>query len=632
MRSLTGTIALIIGIFGAFNGDTLLLSASAITFLVLYLRAEGDFEDISVAIDRLARVNEGGRVVEPGEFVISDRAQEVIDNLIGVGARMNALSWESEADNRAGLSFEREVRVDDFKPEELFSEIVKFIQERFRSRSGAIVFRRGEDSNWQAICFGTAGQKFEAKLKHIAGLVFSPQGDQFIGVRDGVEERSVFSDFEQFGLRFSIISKFREQDRFGYEGIVWLGYPENRIPTKTEISWSEALCRFINLQLNTKTKMRDIHGELRRAQTDTKAQTRFFADLSHDVRTPLNNLKNILALAKFEETSTETRSMLEAAMDNCDHVAEMMEDILIYSQSQVGAIKATPRAISLVDVLPKLIGSFKGSAELKGLPIIQGDIPAEAVVTMDPKHFRRILTNLISNALKYTDKGHVSISVKASSADAYSVFVRDTGVGISTEDLGKLFTPFNRFERTSSVDGVGLGLALSKILADANGAQLKPSSKLGYGTEFELVVPRVVEFAPQQTETKIKLNERATILLVDDDSDYLKSSTKILERFNYEVFTASSGKEAAALMKMVAPAVIVSDGSMPNGGGEDVCLAARELGIPVLVVSGRSDTVFTARMYKLGAIKVLLKPVSMEDLAAELASILLTKSASGLSK
>lgn len=632
MRSLTGTIALIIGIFGAFNGDPLLLSASAITFLALYLRAEGDFEDISLAIDRLARIDEGGRVVDPGAFAISDRAQEVIDNLIGVGARINALSWESEEDNRADLSFEREVRVDDFKPEELFADIIKFIQERFRSRSGAIVFRRSQDANWQTICYGTLGQKFEAKLKHVAGLVFSPQGDQFVGMRDGVEESSIFSDFEQFGLRYSVISKFREQDRFGYEGIVWLGYPENRIPTKTEISWSEALCRFVNLQLNTKTKMRDIHGELRRAQTDTKAQTRFFADLSHDVRTPLNNLKNILALAKFEETSIETRSMLEAAMDNCDHVAEMMEDILIYSQSQVGAIKATPRAISLIDVLPKLIGSFKGSAELKGLPILQGEIPEDAVITMDPKHFRRILSNLISNALKYTEKGHVAVSVAASSSSSYSIFVRDTGVGISAEDLSKLFTPFNRFDRTSNVDGVGLGLALSKILADANGAQLNPSSKLGYGTEFELIAPRASVDVPQQSESKIHLNERATILLVDDDADYLKSSAKILERFNYEVFTASSGKEAAGMMKMVNPALIVSDGSMPNGGGDEVCLAAKELGIPVLIVSGRSDTIFITKMHKLGALKVLLKPVATEDLVAELSIALQIKRASNLAK
>ena len=622
MKSLVGIIALVLGIFGAISGQVLLVSISAISFLAMFLRAENDFRDIENAVKRLATTNSRGRDLLGLNTSLSDRVQSLIDNLIGMGARLNALAWESESDNRASLTFEREVRVDDFSPEELFKEVIQFAEERFRARGGAIVYRRNHSTAWQVLNYGVAGQKLNIRLSHVAGVVFGENGDDFLGLRDGVEEQNMLSDFEPFGVRYSVLAKFQEQDKFGFEGILWLGYSENRVPTKTECSWAEALCRFINLQLNTKTKIRDLHGELRRAQTDTKEQTRFFADLSHDVRTPLNNLKNILALAKFEETSSETRSMLEAAMDNCDHVADMMEDILIYSQSQAGSISPFPRAIPLAEILPKIVATFKGSSEIKGLPILSSKIPEDAVVTMDLKHLKRILSNLLSNALKYTEKGQISIGIDSRSSDTWSVFVRDTGVGIAPEDLEKLFTPFNRLERTASIEGVGLGLALSKILATANGADIVPSSRLGFGTEFELRIPKAMKAFKEQVPSRSVVARGASILLVDDDADYVSTSVRILQRFGFEVLSASSGPEANSLIRMSPPDIVVTDGSMPLGGGEEVCSAASSLGIPVIVVSGKSDSNFASKMRALGASLVLVKPIEMEDLAREILRML----------
>ena len=622
MTSLVGIIALGLGIFGAISGQILLVAISAISFLAMFLRAENDFRDIEIAVNRLSTTNSRSRDSLGFGAALSDRAQSLIDNLIGMGARLNALSWESESDNRASLTFEREVRVDDFSPEELFKDVIKFAEERFRARGGALIYRKNHGAEWQVVSYGVAGQKLHSRLSHVATVVFGEKGDDFLGLRDGIEEQNMLSDFEPFGVRYSVLAKFQEQDKFGFEGVLWLGYSESRVPTKTECSWAEALCRFINLQLNTKTKIRDLHGELRRAQIDTKEQTRFFADLSHDVRTPLNNLKNILALAKFEEASSETRSMLEAAMDNCDHVADMMEDILIYSQSQAGSISPFPSAIPLSDVLPKIIATFKGSSEIKGLPILSRAIPEDAVVTMDLKHLKRILSNLLSNALKYTEKGQITIGVDSRTPDSWSVFVRDTGVGIAAEDLEKLFTPFNRLERTANVDGIGLGLALSKILATANGAEIIPASRLGFGTEFELRIPKAIAtFKDESTSTRISVSG-ISVLLVDDDVDYVATSVRILEKFGFEVLSASSGSEATTLMKMSPPDIVVTDGSMPHGGGDDVCATASSLGIPVIVVSGKSESAFASKMRALGASMVLVKPIEMEGLAREILKVL----------
>jgi signal transduction histidine kinase len=613
MITLQGILGLAIGVVGLVSGQPLLILVSLLTFMALFLKSERDFAGIKEVVGRLVNSEDSG-AVRPDELVLSSRAKDVVDNLVGVSARMNALTWELDPELKKNtVSFDSHVRVDDFVPEDLFEELLNFAETRFRAKSCAIVFKRQNDSAWTIKARKGQGARFDERLSRFAALVFSPNGEQFCGIKENADAESLITNFEHFAIRQTIVSKFEEHDQFGIKGVFWLGYAEGKVPTATELSWAEGLCRFINLQLNTKTKIKDLHGELRRAQIDTKAQTRFFADLSHDVRTPLNNLKNILALVKFEETSSETRSMLEAAIDNCDHVADMMEDILIYSQSQAGAISSNRRALCLGEQLRRIVGAFKGSAELKGLPIRIGEIPQEAVVSIDPKHFRRVISNLLSNALKYTERGEVLVSVECRAPQTWSVFVRDTGVGIDHKDLGRLFAPFDRLERTRGIEGIGLGLALSKILAQANGAELLAASKLGVGTEFEFRIPRgadVYSIAPESIPSGKNL-----ILMIDDDTDYLQSSAKILTRLGYEVLTASSGKEGVSVMKLARPSVVITDGSMEEGGGEYVCREASELGIPTVVVSGKNHPEFVSLMTRLGAKKVCLKPIEMTELS-----------------
>lgn len=621
MNAVMVLLATLFSIFAIVLNQPLLGVSAWFALLIPIVRLEKELKIIDRAIRRLSDPSRsGGKGKNLVEHDFTLRTHRILDALSGLTARLSALSWESEEDNRANLTYEREVRVDDFSPEELFQDVMRFAEERFRASGGAIVFRRNQEAEWEFVHFGSTGQRLQARLSHLANMVSGPKGNDFIGLRDGFEEQSIFSDFGPFGLRYSIVSQFKSQGDISSEGILWLGYTEDRVPTKTELSWADALCRFINLQFNTKTKIKDLHGELRRVQSDTKAQTRFFADLSHDVRTPLNNLKNILALAKFEETSTETRSMLEAALDSCDHVADMMEDILIYSQSQAGAIHASPRAISLQELLSKLVSTFRGSAEIKKLELSLGKIEEGAVVTVDLKHLRRILSNLISNSIKYTKKGRVSIHVESRSSDTWSVIIKDTGIGMSNDEVHKLFTPFQRFERGSEVEGVGLGLALSKILADANGALLIPSSRLGFGSEFELRLPRAGVIYKNSEASEQRVDIRISVLLVDDDLDYLSSTAQLLERFGYEVMTSASANEAVGIMKMANPSLVVTDGTMLQGSGEDVCRAAQSLRIPAIVVSGKSDELFMARMDKAGAKAILQKPVDINDLVQAIKS------------
>ncbi len=624
ITTLQGILGLAIGIAGLVTSQPLLILVSLLTFMALFLKSERDFAGIKEVVARLVNAQDSG-AIRPNELVLSSRAKEVVDNLVGVGARMNALTWELDPELKKNtVSFDSQVRVDDFVPEDLFEELLNFAESRFRAKSCAIIFKRQNDTSWTIKARKGQGARFDERLSRIAGLAFSPNSEQFCGIQENTDADSLITNFEHFSIRQTIVSKFEEHDQFGIKGVFWLGYAEGKVPTATELSWAEGLCRFINLQLNTKTKIKDLHGELRRAQIDTKAQTRFFADLSHDVRTPLNNLKNILALVKFEETSVETRSMLEAAIDNCDHVADMMEDILIYSQSQAGAISSNKRALCLDEQLRRIVGAFKGSADLKGLPIRIANIPQEAVVSIDPKHFRRVVSNLLSNALKYTEKGEVVVSVECRAEQTWSVFIRDTGVGIDQKDLGRLFSPFDRLERTRGIEGIGLGLALSKILAQANGAELLAASKLGFGTEFEFRIPRgadVVSLAP----IKVSVGGQV-VLMVDDDSDYLQSSAKILARLGYEVLTATSGREAVSVMKLAKPAVVVTDGSMDEGGGEYVCREATALGIPTVVVSGKTHPDFVGTMMRLGAKKVCLKPIEMTELSRIICSEVLVES------
>lgn len=266
--------------------------------------------------------------------------------------------------------------------------------------------------------------------------------------------------------------------------------------------------------------------------------------------------------------------------------------------------------------------AFAVTAKVKGLTLSLREMSKPVFVRADSKHVKRILINLVSNAIKYTVHGGVDIWVESLEPGKWSIMLRDTGIGMNAAQLEQLFTPFTRFH-TSIDQGFGLGLALSKILAQASGADIKVTSQEGQGSVFEFQLSEGSAYLakapagiamPLQKESSLKSLQGPKILLVDDNPDCLQSQAKLLESIGYQIYTATSVAEALALVNYDKIEFIITDACMPDAGGRELLerLAERSHRIPVLVVTGLHDK--EEQFLKWGASRVLEKPADLGDI------------------
>jgi signal transduction histidine kinase len=239
-----------------------------------------------------------------------------------------------------------------------------------------------------------------------------------------------------------------------------------------------------------------------RAQQVTEAnmaKSRFLANVSHELRTPLNAIVGYNALALsglYGELSSEHRSAHDRIRTAADHLLRVVNDVLDLSKIEVGRMEVDVRTITLEPLLEGVISIVEPVAEAKDVRIdlvVSRDLPP---VNTDPRHVRQILMNLATNAIKFTERGSITIVAKpGDGADAGRVLicVEDTGIGIAERDLGRIFDEFEQVRPSARGDsiarGTGLGLAVSRKLARLVGGDVRVESRFGTGSRFTLVVP-----------------------------------------------------------------------------------------------------------------------------------------------
>ena len=289
---------------------------------------------------------------------------------------------------------------------------------------------------------------------------------------------------------------------------------------------------------------------------------KFLAHFSHDIRSPLTTIRSVLTLLSFENGSPETQELLQSALRNCESVGELVEDLLDYVKHRSGKLEAHLQIVSLPKILHQVVDSFAIPAKLKGLSLSCSDISDEISLHVDPRHLKRILSNLVSNAIKYTDRGSVTLSIEKNVQGRVQIVVQDTGVGMSSVETGQLFTPFVRFlpER----DGVGLGLAVTKLLVDLNGGVIEAYSEKGNGSRFILHFNGVFQ---SQSAPGIVQEDRESILIIEEDPRALDLLTGAFERRGMQVLRAQTSAEAIGICKLISPTLVITSYQMKSGGG-----------------------------------------------------------------
>jgi signal transduction histidine kinase len=347
---------------------------------------------------------------------------------------------------------------------------------------------------------------------------------------------------------------------------------------------------------------------LDKAIVPTAIDLKGLAHLSHDLRSPITSIRYILELFMDNELADEElHEYFGIAIRNCHWVSDIIDDILDYHKYQSGKLTAEREETQLQSLLESTVAVLAPMAKKKSLHLCFEQAEETASVHVDPKHLRRILGNLVTNACKYTDDGTISIKTLRSSENRLVIEVRDTGRGMSAEELSVAFDAFSRFQ-SGREEGVGLGLAVVRALCELSEIELTVSSEVGKGTCFSLGM-KAQGWGPVKAPIQ-------KLLLVDDDSDYLATCRKVLAAAGYTVVTASGVKEAIQYYRGEKFDAVLTDGAMEDGSAVDIVSAIRfdDLETPIVVASGDSRIEFVNELRAHGANAVLQKPLNLDSL------------------
>lgn len=333
------------------------------------------------------------------------------------------------------------------------------------------------------------------------------------------------------------------------------------------------------------------------AEAANAAKTRYMVAVNHEIRSPLNA---IYGYAQLLERGGAI-SAIEAGgviQRSAEHLTNLVEGLLEISRIESGVVKLRTGIVQLPTLLDDVVDMFRMQAKAKGLQLhykIAGRLPR--FVRTDEKRLRQILINLLSNAIKYTREGSVTLSVTYRSQVA-KIDISDTGIGIAPEDLERIFEPFERGSSPEAVlqPGVGLGLAITRVLAQILGGEIVAASTPGVGSRFGLCIflPEL-STPPDDTADYSRVTgyrgPRKTVLVVDDQQSQTVVLNSFLQSLGFVVHTACNGAEGLALAERCQPDLALLDIQMPGISGWDVAArlrTARGDAIRIVMVSANA--------------------------------------------
>lgn len=321
----------------------------------------------------------------------------------------------------------------------------------------------------------------------------------------------------------------------------------------------------------------------------SQAQNNFLANMSHEIRTPINTIIGMNELILREGTEQQIKEYAVNVGNASRMLLTLVNDILDFTKMESGNVELVENTYHLASLLNDEVQMIREKADKKGLQLnvsIDENLPANLIG--DEVRIKQVMTNLLTNAIKYTEKGSVTLMVLGSwqSADKFmlKICVQDTGMGMHEEDVKHLFDRFSRFDRkkNSTIEGSGLGMAITKCLIDMMKGEIIVESTYGEGSEFTVMIPQTaVNKAPlgnlqqayqQETISRKQYRESfhapdARILVVDDNRMNLAVAKGLLKRTEIKVDTAGSGLECLSMTRAKKYHLILMDHMMPEMDG-----------------------------------------------------------------
>ncbi|MDH4582248.1 transporter substrate-binding domain-containing protein [Pseudomonas sp. BN415] len=372
------------------------------------------------------------------------------------------------------------------------------------------------------------------------------------------------------------------------------------------------------------------------ADEASRAKTTFLATMSHEIRTPMNAVIGILELAlKRAGEQPIDRSSIEVAYGSARSLLVLIGDILDIARIESGRLSLAPQRANLRELVESVARVFDGLARQKRLNLVLDiDSSIQGDVLVDSMRFKQILSNLVSNAIKFTREGSVRLQIHGEGTEpgllSVSLSVEDTGIGISEEDMSRLFRPFAQVERGyRQTEGAGLGLVICRSLCEMMGGRLTLTSSPGKGTrvDVELRLHRLDPAAePVATvAAHVQSQRRLCVLVVDDHPVNRQILAQQLGFLGHDVVEAENGDEALALWQTRHFDVVATDCHMPRMSGAELARAIRNdererPGAPTLILGLTADAQpeEVARAIQAGMDDCVIKPIGLDVLEEKL--------------
>jgi PAS domain S-box-containing protein len=393
---------------------------------------------------------------------------------------------------------------------------------------------------------------------------------------------------------------------------------------KAEADGSTSVISYINDITDRKELEHELAVAKEQAETASRTKGEFLANMSHEIRTPLNAIIGLSYLATRGEAPPRTRDYLDKIKSSAQALLGIVNDILDVSKIEAGKLTLERTAFSLDEVLTHLADVIGHKASEKGLELLFS-VPRELPQELygDPLRLGQVLLNLAMNAVKFTDKGQVVVGVEEARREGDRVWlefsVTDSGIGMTQDQLNRLFQAFSQADSstTRKYGGTGLGLSISRSLVEKMGGQIEVTSQSGQGSEFSFCVPFELGAAAPVSAPGLASLAGLRVLAADDSGTSLAIIMACLNSFKFDAQAASSGRAALEAVRAAAARghpfrVVLLDWRMPDLAGEELVREIRALKLQpppaLIVVSGHTREELATRAEALNLDGVVNKP------------------------